>query len=342
MDQGLVATAPGEFAVVAFEIPRPAPEEVLVRIEASGVCRSDLHVLESGWAHPFPVLLGHESAGVVEEVGSDVGHLSPGDRVILGWRVPCGRCRACARDDPRHCRRPLSARSRPLLEDGREPSLMLGLGSLASRALVHGAAAIPYPHELDPAEACLIGCCVATGIGSVVETARLAAGTRVAVIGCGAVGLCVVQGARLAGAAEIYAVDIDPPRAEASRRFGATHVGQGEGLDAVFDVVGTPATFTSGIEMLGSGGTYVLVGVPKPAVATLELQRFFDRRLRVLVSHGGDHLPSQDFPHLAARALAREIDLKGLVSKQIGLSETKTAFDDMRAGRVIRSIVTSF
>ncbi len=342
MDRGLVATAPDEYGVVAIEVPRPAAGEARVRIEACGVCRSDLHVLETGWAHRFPVLLGHESAGVVEEVGGKVDHLAPGDRVILGWRTPCGQCRSCARGDPRHCRRPATARSRPLGEDGRELSLMLGLGSLASRIVVDAASAVPYPDGLAPTEACLIGCCAATGIGSVLETARLAPATRVAVIGCGAVGLCAVQGARLAGAAEIYAVDIDSSRAEAALRFGATNVGHGEGLDAVFDIVGTAATFADGIEMLGSGGTYVLVGVPRPAPATFELQRFFDRRLRVLVSHGGDHLPAEDFPRLATRALAGEIDLKGLGSKQIALDDLPSAFADMRAGRVVRSIVTSF
>jgi S-(hydroxymethyl)mycothiol dehydrogenase len=342
MDRGLVATARGEFALAALDVPRPAPDEVLVSMEACGVCRSDLHVVETGWAHPFPVLLGHEGAGIVEEVGSEVHHLVPGDRVILGWRAPCGRCRACARGDPRRCRRPVSAASRPFLEDGREVSLMLGLGSLASRVVVHGSAAVAYPRDLAPSEACLIGCCVATGIGSVLETARLSPGTRVAVIGCGAVGLCAVQGARLAGAEEIFAVDIDPQKAEAARRFGATTTGGGERLDAVFDVVGTPDTFTSGIEMLGSGGAYVLVGVPSPAQAELELQGFFDRRLRVLVSHGGDHLPAEDFPRLAARALSGEIDLNGLVSQKIALDDFATAFADLRAGRVVRSIVTDF
>jgi S-(hydroxymethyl)mycothiol dehydrogenase len=342
MDRGLVASAPGEYAVVEIDVPRPGAGEVLVRIEACGVCRSDLHVLETGWAHRFPVLLGHESAGVVEEVGGGVDHVSPGDRVILGWRAPCGRCAACAAGDPRRCRRPASARSRPRLRDGGELSLMLGLGSLTSRVVVDARAAVPYPDRLPPSEACLIGCCAATGIGSVLETARLAPNRRVAVIGCGAVGLCAVQGARLAGSAEIYAVDIDAARADAARRFGATHTGAGEALDAVFDVVGTPATFSSGLEMLGSGGTYVLVGVPRPAQANFELQRFFDHRLCVLVSHGGDHLPSEDFPRLASSALSGEINLEALVSKQISLDDLPGAFSDMRSGGVVRSIVTGF
>ena len=343
MDRGAVAGKPGEFDVVPIEIPSPAADEVVVRIEACGVCGSDLHVLETGWAHRFPVLLGHEAAGVVEELGSSVEHLKAGDRVILGWRSPCGRCRACRRGEPRRCRRPATAQSRPLLADGTELSTMLGLGTLATRAVVHESAAVAYPPELAPAEACLIGCCVATGTGSVLHTAHLAPETRVAVIGCGAVGLSVVQGARLAGAKEIYAVDLDEDRAGAAGHFGATATGWEEGLDAVFDVVGTPETFAAGIAALGSGGTYVLIGLPRPQTsAVVELSGIFDRRLSVLVSHGGDHLPREDFPRLAEMALSGEVDLGGLVTKQVALDDLDAALSDMRTGRVVRSVVTSF
>lgn len=343
MDRGVVVRELGRFAIEEITLAPPGPGEVAVRIEACGICRSDLHVLETGWAHRFPVLLGHEAAGVIEELGEGVEGLAPGDRVILGWRSPCGRCAACLGGDPRRCRRPPSAKRRVHGADGGELSQMLQLGTLASRTIVHSAAAIRYPDALRAVEACLIGCCVATGIGSVLHTAQLARGSRVAVIGCGAVGLSVVQGARLAGAAEIHAVDLSGERAEAARRFGATHTDPGEGLDAVFDVVGAPDSFNLALELLGQAGTLVSIGVPKPgATASLDLEKLFDKRLRILVSHGGDHLPAEDFPRYAALAVTAEIDLGGLVTKTIALDDVAGGFEDLRAGRGIRTVVTRF
>jgi S-(hydroxymethyl)mycothiol dehydrogenase len=343
MERGVVATEQGRLALVEFERDAPGPGEVLVRLEASGVCHSDLHVLETGWAHRFPVLLGHEGAGVVEELGEGVEGLAPGDRVILGWRSPCGACRWCTGGEPRRCRRPPRAARRLRLADGGTLSQMLQLGTFATRTVVHSAAAVPYPETLPPEQACLIACCVATGIGSVLETARLRPGARVAVIGCGAVGLCVVQGARLAGAAEIHAIDLDDGRARAALGFGATHTDPGEKLDAVFDVVGRPETLEQGLDLLGHGGALVSIGLPQPGTsAAIDLQRLFDGRLRILVSHGGDHLPAEDFPRYAAGALAGEIDLAGLVTRTIGLEDVERGFDDMRAGSVVRSVVTRF
>jgi S-(hydroxymethyl)mycothiol dehydrogenase len=340
MDRGIVAREPGLYGIEEIALEPPGPGEVLVRIEASGVCRSDLHVLETGWAHRFPVLLGHEAAGVVDELGEGVDGLRRGDRVILGWRSPCGRCPPCLAGDPRRCRRPPAARHRLHSGDGGELSQMLKLGTLATRTVVPASAAIPYPDALSAEHACLIGCCIATGIGSVTETARLARGARVAVIGCGAVGLSVVQGARLAGAAEIHAIDRDRERAEAARRFGATHTDRAEGLDAVFDVVGAPETFAIALQLLGQDGTLVSIGLPRPgAEASIDLQAFFDKRLRIVVSHGGDHLPAEDFPRYAALALSGEIDLAGLVTKTIELEEVAGAFADLAAGRGLRRVV---
>lgn len=343
MDRGVVAIEPGRIAIEEIALEPPGPGEVLVRIEASGVCRSDLHVLETGWAHRLPVLLGHEAAGVAEELGAGVEQLAVGERVILGWRSPCGRCPPCVSGDPRRCRRPPSAKRRLHLSDGRELSQMLQLGTFATRTVVHASAAIPYPDELSPEHACLIGCCVATGIGSVLETARLPTGARIAVIGCGAVGLSVVQGARLAGATEIHAIDRDEQRAEGARRFGATHTGPGDELDAVFDVVGAPETFELALDLLGQGGILVSIGLPSPATtAAIDLPQFFDKRLRIVVSHGGDHLPAADFPRYAALAMTGEIDLGGLVTKTIELDGVAGAFAEMRAGRGIRTVVNQF
>jgi S-(hydroxymethyl)mycothiol dehydrogenase len=319
---------------------RPGPHEVAVRLDATGVCHSDLHVLETGWAHPLPVLLGHEGAGVVEEVGEGVASLAPGDRVVLGWRSPCGRCRWCSRGDPRRCRTPPAAKGRLRLRDGRVLTQTLQIGTFATRTVVHEAAAIRIAEELPPEQACLIGCALATGVGSVLETAEVWEGARVAVIGCGAVGLSVVQGARLATAAEIYAIDLDERKTRAAMRFGATHIGRADRLDFVFDVVGRPETVEQGLAMLGHTGTLVYIGLPQPgAAASLPLEPLFDRRLRIVVSHGGDHWPEHDFPRLAAWALEGKLDLAGMVTKTVRLDDVGRAFDDLKAGEVIRSVI---
>jgi len=200
MDRGVVLSEVGRFDLEEIEVGGPGAGEVLVRIEASGVCHSDLHVVETGWAHRLPVLLGHEGAGVVEEIGDGVTTLAPGDRVVLGWRSPCGSCRWCKRGDIRRCRTPPGVRDRLRVADGRALAQTLQLGTFATRTVVHAAAAIPSPDGLPPEQACLIGCSVATGVSSVLNTAGVWEGARVAVIGCGAVGLSVVQGARIAGA----------------------------------------------------------------------------------------------------------------------------------------------
>jgi S-(hydroxymethyl)mycothiol dehydrogenase len=224
--------------------------------------------------------------------------------------------------------------------DGTFLTGVLGLGTFATRTVVHAAAAIPVPGGLPPEQACLLACAIATGVGSVLKTAQVWEGANVGVIGCGAVGLSVIQGARIAGASEIHAVDLDERKLEAARQFGATHTGAGKRLDFVFDVVGRPETVALGLRMLGHAGTLVYIGLPLPdSEAVLPLQYVFDRRVRILVSHGGDHVPSDDFPMLAQLALDGKLDLAGMVSKTIALDDVPRAFDDMRAGNVIRSVI---
>jgi Zn-dependent alcohol dehydrogenase len=181
---------------------------------------------------------------------------------------------------------------------------------------------------------------VATGVCSVLKTAQVWEGARVGVIGCGAVGLSVIQGARIAGAEEIYALDLDERKLESAERFGATHRGEGDRLDFVFDVVGRPETVIQGLAMLGHAGTLVYIGLPQPGVAaTVPLQSLFDRRVRIVVSHGGDHVPDEDFPLLAQFASEGRLDLAGMVTKRIALDDVAQAFEDMEAGDVIRSVV---
>jgi S-(hydroxymethyl)mycothiol dehydrogenase len=226
------------------------------------------------------------------------------------------------------------------LADGRELAQGLQLGTFATRTVVHSAAAIPIAEDIPAEQACLIGCAVATGVGSAVHTAGVWEGARVAVIGCGAVGVSVIQGARIAGAGEIYADDLDEQKLAAAMQFGATHTGPGEKLDFVFDVVGVPQTVAQGIEMLGHAGTLVYIGLPRPgATAAIDLGDVFDRRLRIVVSHGGDHWPAKDFPQLASWAREGKLDLEGMVTQTLELDEIGRAFADMKSGNVIRSVI---
>jgi Zn-dependent alcohol dehydrogenase len=340
-DLGVVLSAPGTVALEEIVVGAPGPGEVLVRIEATGVCHSDLHVIEEdGWGHALPVLLGHEGAGTVEAVGDGVGRLAVGDHVVLGWKAACGKCVSCLRGEPRLCKRPPAAPGRLQRPDGSVLTPVLRTGTFATHTVVPEAAAVAVPRELPSDQASLIGCSVATGVMSVLETARVWEGARVAVIGCGAVGLSVIQGARIAGAGEIRAIDLDERKLEQALRFGATATGEGP-VDFAFDVVGRRSTFELAVSLLAGGGTAVLIGLsPSGEKAELELPALFAKRSRILVSHGGDHLPEADFPRLAQWALDGQLDLAGMVTRTGRLDEWQEAFDAMREGDVIRTVLT--
>ena len=341
-DVGVVLAGPGELALEEIVVEEPGPGEVQVRLEATGVCHSDLHVIEEdGWGHPFPVLLGHEGAGTVERVGDGVAGLAPGDRVVLGWKASCGSCAACLRGAPRFCRRPPAAPGRLHRADGSVLTPVLRTGTFATRTVVPEAAAVRLPDALPMEQACLIGCAVATGVMAVLETARVWPGASVAVIGCGAVGLSVVQGARIAGATTIRAIDVDDRKAEQALRFGATDVGPGP-ADFVFDVVGRQSTFEQGLSLLTAAGTLVLVGLsPAGEQAVLDLTVLFRRRSRILVTHGGDHLPQEDFPRLAGWALDGTLDLASMVTRTAPLERWVEGFEAMRGDDVVvRTVLT--
>jgi Zn-dependent alcohol dehydrogenase len=341
VDRGVVLSGPGAVALEEIRDEPPGPGEVLVRIEATGVCHSDLHVIEEdGWGHAFPVLLGHEGAGTIEAVGAGVDRLASGDRVVLGWKTTCGQCPTCLRGEPRRCTRPPAAAGRLFRADGGELTPVLRTGTFATHTVVPVASAVKVSRELPVEQACLIGCAVATGVLSVLETARVWDGARVAVIGCGAVGLSVIQGALIAGAAEIRAIDLDERKIEQALQFGATHAGPGR-VDFVFDVVGRRATFEQALGMIATGGTVTLIGLsPAHETAELELPALFGRRARILVSHGGDHLPQEDFPRLAQWALDGKLDLAGMVTRTAPLDDWQDALDTMQSGDVIRTVLT--
>ncbi len=341
MDRGVVLSAPRAVALEEIVVDEPGAGEVAVRIEASGVCHTDLHVVEEdGWGHPLPVLLGHEGAGTVVATGALVDGLAVGDRVVIGWHTACGACELCARGLPRRCKKPPAATGRLRRADGSVLTPVLRTGTYATRTVVPAVAAVKLPHELPVEHACLIGCAVATGVMSVLETARVPEGARVAVIGCGAVGLSVVQGARIARASEIRAIDTDERKQQQALQFGATDVGPGP-VDYAFDVVGRSSTFELALGLLRGGGTAVLIGLsPAGETAQVDLPRFFAKRTTVRTSHGGDHLPHEDFPRLARWALDGELDLAGMVTRRIGLEDAPAALDELRSSAdVIRSVI---
>jgi S-(hydroxymethyl)mycothiol dehydrogenase len=327
-------------AVEELTVDPPGPREVLVRIEACGLCHSDLHVLETkGWGMRFPILLGHEGAGVVEEIGADVTTVAPGDRVVVAWRAPCGECPQCRRGAPRLCSSQLRAKRRlHRAVDGSLLSPVLRCGTLADHAVVHEACAVKIPNELPAEQAALLACGFSTGAGAALWTTPVRKGSTVAVIGCGGVGLAVVQGAKLAGAERIVGIDVAREKLATARVLGATDVVDASVVDAVeavreltggagvefaFSAVGAAAALTQAIRMCAYAGTATLVGVPLPgAKLDVDLEKdLFEPKVTLAVTHGGDTIPQEDFPFLAQAALDGKLDLARFVTSTIPLDE---------------------
>jgi len=354
--RGLVyAEAGRQPQVEEITLDPPGPHEVVVRVEACGVCHTDLHVIETGgWGMPFPILLGHEGAGVVEEVGDGVSQVRPGDRVVVAWRAPCGdACRACRRGDPRRCSKNLRPRRRAhRAADGALLTAVLRSGAFADRIVVHEAQAVRVPDALSAEEACLLACGFSTGAGAALWTTPVQPGSAVAVIGCGGVGLAVVQGARLAGATVIVAVDVLAEKLELALELGATHAVHAEnavaevkeltdgGVDYAFSAVTSPAGLVDAIRMCAYAGVATLVGVPPPGRGLeVDLERdLFGPKVAIAVTHGGDTLPQEDFPFLAQAALAGKIDLQRFVTSTIGLDEVPAALEELHRPTGVRTV----
>jgi S-(hydroxymethyl)mycothiol dehydrogenase len=345
--------APVELATVL--VPDPGPGEALVRVQACGVCHTDLHYRDGGINDDFPFLLGHEAAGVVEAVGAGVDDVAPGDFVVLNWRAVCGRCRACRRGRPWYCFDTHNAAQPMTLEDGTPLSPALGIGAFAEKTLVHAGQCTKVDPSARPAAVGLLGCGVMAGIGAAINTGGAGRGDSVAVIGCGGVGDGAVLGARLAGAAKIIAVDVDPRKLEWAKEFGATHTVDategdpvaairaltgGFGADIVIDAVGRPETWKQAFYARDLAGTVVLVGVPTPDM-TLEIPLIdlFSRGGALKSSWYGDCLPARDFPMLVDLYLRGRLNLDGFVSEEIGLGDVEAAFGKMHNGDVLRSVV---
>jgi S-(hydroxymethyl)mycothiol dehydrogenase len=353
--QGVIARRSGEPARVEdFRVPDPAASEVVVRMLASGVCHSDLHYQEGSIGDDFPFLLGHEGAGIVEAVGSDVRHVAVGDRVALTYRAPCGSCAACLVGRFDRCPLPASASSVMRTRDDLDLTPALWLGTFATHTVVAGSQAIKIDESIPADRACLLGCGVMTGVGSVLNTAAVKPGQTVAVFGCGGVGASVILGARIARAGRIIGVDLVPAKLESARALGATDTIDasqvdpveaireltGGGVDASFECVGIARTLEQAIWSLGYKGTAVMIGFPSPsAMLQLPLQRFFFGGPTVKVSLNGDAVPARDMPLLAEWYRTGELDLDRLVSRRIGLGEVQDAFAAMAAGEALRSVV---
>ncbi|NMD56717.1 MULTISPECIES: S-(hydroxymethyl)mycothiol dehydrogenase [Tsukamurella] len=354
--RGIVARAKGEpVEVVPIVIPDPGPGEVVVAVQACGVCHTDLHYREGGINDEFPFLLGHEAAGIVETVGEGVDHVAPGDFVVLNWRAVCGQCRACKRGKPQYCFDTFNATQKMTLEDGTELSPALGIGAFAEKTLVHQGQCTKVDPEADPAVVGLLGCGVMAGLGAAVNTGGVARGDTVAVIGCGGVGDAAIAGARLVGARTIIAVDRDPKKLEWARELGATHtvnaaetdaveaiqeLTDGFGADVVIDAVGRPETWKQAFYARDLAGTVVLVGVPTPDMTLdMPLIDFFSRGGALKSSWYGDCLPERDFPQLVDLYRQGRLPLEKFVTERIGLDEVENAFATMHRGEVLRSVV---
>jgi S-(hydroxymethyl)mycothiol dehydrogenase len=356
--RGVVYAEPGAApAVEELTIDPIGKREVLVRVLACGLCHSDLHVVETeGWGMPFPILLGHEGAGVVEEIGSDVSSVAPGDRVVIAWRAPCGECPQCRRGDPRRCSSQLRGKRRlHRAADGALLSPVLRCGSLADHAVVHEACAVKVSEELPVEQAALLACGFSTGAGAALWATPVRVGADVAVIGCGGVGLAVVQGAKLAGAERIVAIDVAREKLATARYLGATDVVDasiddpvdavreltgGRGVEFAFSAIGPPIGFLQAIRMCAYAGTATLVGMPKPdSKLDVDLSAdIFSPKPTLAVTHGGDTIPQEDFPFLAQAALDGRLDLARFVTSTISLDEVPERLAHIGEGGEIRTV----
>jgi S-(hydroxymethyl)mycothiol dehydrogenase len=354
--RGVISRSVGKpVELVSVTVPDPGPDEVVVTVQACGVCHTDLHYREGGINDDFPFLLGHEAAGLVDRVGEGVTEVAPGDFVILNWRAVCGQCRACRRGRPWYCFDTHNAAQKMTLEDGTELSAALGIGAFAEKTLVAAGQCTKVDPQAPATVAGLLGCGVMAGLGAAINTGAVGRGDSVAVIGCGGVGMAAIAGAQLAGAARIIAIDVDDRKLALAREFGAHELINstatdpveairaatgGFGADVVVDAVGLPETYQQAFYGRDLAGTVVLVGVPRPeARLDLPLLDVFGRGGALKSSWYGDCLPSRDFPMLIDLYRQGRLPLDRFVSETIGIGDIEAAFEKMHRGDVLRSVV---
>ena len=359
-----VLHAPGSPLVVeTVQAAELEPDDVLIRVKAVGLCHTDLEVIDGALRNPMPIILGHEAAGIVEQIGANVRDVAIGDHVILSWNPHCGHCFYCDRDLPILCEEylqqaPLAVqfdgRSRAALEDGRELKHLMYLGALAEYCIVPAQQAIVVQKELAFEQACLIGCGVMTGVGAALNVASIHYGDSVMVIGCGAVGLSAVQGARMAGAGTIIAVDLEDRKLELAGRLGATHVVNaskdgaadvarkmtgGRGVDVVLESAGNASGFRTSMEAVRPGGEVIWLGKVDVENDVAFRWGSLMQEKRIRRSRYGGARPLRDFPMLARAALDGQLRLDELISARIALDQVNEGFDALRRGAAIRSVV---
>jgi Zn-dependent alcohol dehydrogenase len=344
-------------------IADPRPGHVRVRVRHCGICHSDLSLVDGVFPTPTPIVLGHEAAGVVDAVGADVEGLAPGDHVVLTPVAPCGACYWCVRGEPGVCVN-ASMITTNTFRDGttglsRGDDVVfrgVGLGGFAEYALVPASGAIKIAKDVPLDVACVIGCAVQTGVGAVLNTARVEAGASVLVMGLGGIGLSIVQGARVAGAARIIAADPVASRREAAKRFGATDLLDptttdvlgaafeltGVGVDYAFDAVGRAALVQTGLAACRNGGTTVAVGAApmEDAITIAPAALFTISEKKLMGCTLGSCHSIRDIPRLIALWQTGQLDLEALVTSRRPLAEINAGMDDLRASRGIRTILS--
>lgn len=351
-------------AVTEVDLAEPKAGEVRIRVSAAGVCHSDLHVIRGEWGVPLPLVMGHEGSGVVDALGDGVTTLAVGDHVVLSWVPNCGVCRYCLLGRPAQCelvanvvatQGVLYDGTSRLSKNGEVIHHYLGVSSFAEMVVVPESGAIKVRNDAPLDVIALIGCAVATGVGAVRNTAKFVAGSTAAVIGCGGVGLSVIQGARLEKASVILAVDVAQDKLDLARKLGATHtlcVTPGmdvpaemkalvpNGLDYVFDAIGKIVTTEQSIAALGLGGSAVVVGLP-PTGQTAQFDPLVlaEADQRILGCNYGSTVPQRDIPRLVDELMNGDLDLESMISARRPLDEAESALADLNAGAALRQLL---
>lgn len=357
--KGVIARSKGaDVEKVDIVIPDPGANDVVVRIQACGVCHTDLAYRDGDIEDAYPFLLGHEAAGIVERIGDEVTHVKEGDFVILNWRAVCGECRACRRGEPEYCFSTFNASVPMTLEDGTALTPAIGIGAFAEKTLIHERQCTKVNPDEDPAVAGLLGCGIMAGLGAAVNTGDVRRGETVAVFGCGGVGLAAVAGAALNGATTVIAIDIDQRKLDSAKEFGATHainsadkseeevaeavreLTGGFGVDVAIDAVGIPVTWRQAFYSRDLAGRLVMVGVPN-LTSTIEVPAIdlYSRGGSIKPSWYGDCLPERDFPAFVDSHLLGRFPLDKFVSERIGIDDVEESFEKMKRGDVLRSVV---
>jgi S-(hydroxymethyl)glutathione dehydrogenase/alcohol dehydrogenase len=339
-----------------LEVSGPGPGQVRVRIHAAGVCHSDLSAMNGTLPQPAPAVLGHEGAGEVVALGEGVTEVAVGDHVIIAWTPPCGTCRACRRGEPNLCVTLFFqiAGSMPFTMGGTPIFGFAGTGTFAEEMVVPKQAVVKIPDDVPYEIGALIGCGVTTGVGAALNTAKVKPGSSVVVFGAGGVGVAAIQGARIAGAAEIVAVDTVETKLKEALRFGATRgvlpdevdktnteLNEGEGFDYAFECIGIPQTVRAAYDAVRRGGTAVIVGAGKSdAMVEFNCFELFFMEKKLLGSYYGSADVRSEFLRLIALWKAGRLDLDGMISARLDISKAQDAFDALKRGEVVRQVLT--